>query len=160
MEELFRTFPTLLEKLEESDEFREAVIRGAWKKIAGSSLSDHTAALGLQGSTLEVAVRDNIWKRHLESLAGQMIFKLNSLLGTAAVTYIEFRIDEPAVAKAKHDDSQAAEAGYPGFERVAAEQRTEMLVSAAGQIKDPALRSLFLDAASNCLARKKFRTAQ
>lgn len=154
MEDLFRALPKLLKEFENTDEVREAVVFAAWRKIAGESLSEHTVAFRLFNKHLIIAVADKMWKRHLESLSGQMIFKLNSVLGQAIVTFIEFRIDEETVEaeRAKHrktliSDEQQRE--------IALEEVTPKLRRSADAIKDDNLRYQFLLAAGSCLARKK-----
>ncbi len=154
MEDLFRALPKLLKEFENTDEVREAVVFAAWRKIAGESLSEHTVAFRLFNKHLIIAVADRMWKRHLESLSGQMIFKLNSVLGQAIVTFIEFRIDEETVEaeRAKHrkvliSDEQQRE--------IALEEVTAKLRRSADAIKDDNLRYQFLLAAGSCLARKK-----
>ena len=94
----------LLKEFEDKEEVREAVVFAAWRKIAGESLSEHTVPFRLFNKHLIVAVADKMWKRHLETLSGQMIFKLNSVLGQAVVTFIEFRVDEETLEaeRAKH----------------------------------------------------------
>jgi len=94
MEALFRALPKLLKEFEDTEEVREAVVFAAWRRIAGESLSEHTVPFRLFNKHFIIAVADKMWKRHLETLSGQMIFKLNSALGQAIVTFIEFRVDE------------------------------------------------------------------
>ncbi len=155
MEDLFRTLPKLLKELDDSDEVREAVIFAAWRRVAGKSLCEHSAPYRLIEKHLIVAVKDNMWKRHLEKeLAGQMIFKLNSILGQPAVTYIEFRIDEATVLretkrtrKTNMSDEELAE--------IALEEVSPKLRHHADSIKDENLRYQFLLAAGSCLAKKK-----
>lgn len=154
MEDLFRALPKLLKEFENTDEVREAVVFAAWRKIAGESLSEHTVAFRLFNKHLIIAVADKMWKRHLESLSGQMIFKLNSVLGQAIVTFIEFRIDEETIEaeRAKHrktliSDEQQRE--------IALEEITPKMRRSADAIKDDNLRYQFLLAAGSCLARKK-----
>jgi len=154
MEDLFRALPKLLKEFEDTEEVREAVVFAAWRKIAGESLSEHTIPFRLYNKHLIIAVADRMWKRHLESLSGQMIFKLNSVLGQAIVTFIEFRIDEDTVEaeRAKHriklmSDEEQRE--------IALEEITPKMRRSADAIKDDNLRYQFLLAAGSCLARKK-----
>ena len=154
MEELFRALPKLLKEFEDTEEVREAVVFAAWRKIAGESLSEHTIPFRLFNKHLIIAVADRMWKRHLENLSGQMIFKLNSVLGQAIVTFIEFRIEEDIIAaeRAKHrktliSDEQQRE--------IALEEITPKLRRSADAIKDDNLRYQFLLAAGSCLARKE-----
>ena len=94
MDELFRALPKLLKEFDDNEELREAVTLAAWRKIAGEFMLKNAVPFRLFKKHLIVAVIDNMWKRHLEDLSGQMIFKINSVLGQAIVTFIEFRIDE------------------------------------------------------------------
>ena len=91
MEDLFRALPALLKEFDENETLREAVVFAAWRKIAGKSLAQHAVPFRLYQKHLIIAVANEMWKNHLESLSGQMIFKLNSLLRQAAVTFIEFQ---------------------------------------------------------------------
>lgn len=154
MNELSGALPALLKEFGGRAELREAVIFGAWRKIAGETLRDQTAPLRLDNKRLIVAVESEMWQRHLEALSGQMIFKLNSALSSAEVTFIEFVVDEKAVkeefsrrAGRRLSDEEAAEA--------AAAEITEKLKRSAEVIGNEELRERFLAAAGMCLARKR-----
>lgn len=153
MDELFRSLPALLREFEDNDQLREAVVFAAWRKIAGESLRQRTAPLRLFRKQLVVAVPDQTWKRHLEQLSGQMIFKINSALRSATVTFIEFRIDEEAVAADRGRGSEAESDAR--FESAARHEITAGMRRAAKAIADPELREKFLLAAGSCLARKR-----
>ena len=154
MNELFRALPALLKEFEDNQEVREAVTFAAWRKIAGETLRDRAVPHRLFKKHLVVAVMSDTWKKHLEHLSGQMIFKLNSLLGSAVVTYIEFRVDEQSVlndrAKHKNPIISNENIGEKGLGEV-----TPKLRHSADAIKDDHLRYQFLKAAGSCLARKK-----
>jgi len=154
MEDLFRALPKLLREFEDTEQVREAVAFAAWRRVAGASLSEHAVPFRLFNKHLIVAVADKMWKRHLESLSGQMIFKLNSILGQAVVTYIEFRIDEQTVQneRAKNRETQISDEEQI---EIALEEVTPKLRVSADAIKDDNLRYQFLLAAGSCLARKK-----
>ncbi len=154
MQDLFRSLPKLLKEFEDTPEVREAVVFAAWRNIAGESLSGHTIPFRLHNKHLIVHVADNTWKRHLETLSGQMVFKLNSVLGQAIVTYIEFRIDAEALRaeRAKNKKSLLTD---QQLEEIALDEVTPKLRHSADAIKDDNLRYQFLLAAGSCLARKK-----
>src|SRR5437868_10006102 len=97
MNELFRALPALLKEFDDNETVREAVAFAAWRKIAGESLRQHAVPFRLEQKRLTIAVKSETWRKHLEHLSGQMIFKINSVLGQAVVTFIEFRVDEKAV---------------------------------------------------------------
>ncbi len=146
--------PKILREFGENPELREAFIFSVWRKIAGESLSEHTVPVKLFGKHLVIAVADKMWKRHLELLSDQMIFKLNSALEQEAVTFVEFRIDENRLAlergqkrKDLLDDEK--------YRETILKQLTPKLRRSAESIKDDNLRLQFLLAAGGCLARKE-----
>lgn len=153
MQDLFRALPKLLKEFEDTEEVREAVTFAAWRRIAGESLSEHTVPFRLFNKHLIIAVADKMWKRHLESLSGQMIFKLNSILGQPVVTFIEFRIEAETLEaeRAKHHRQKLSDAE---LEEIALDEVTPKLRRSADAIADDNLRYQFLLAAGSCLARK------
>ncbi len=153
MNELFRALPALLKEFEDNEAVREAVVFAAWRKIAGEALRFSAVPFHLSGKRLTVAVSGETWRKHLEHLAGQMIFKINSKLGSAVVTFIEFRVDEAAVKaeRAKFQKSKTAEIS----EEAALNEVTPKMRHSADAIKDDNLRYQFLLAAGSCLVRKK-----
>ncbi len=154
MEDLFRALPKLLREFDDTEEIREAVAFAAWRRIAGASLCEHAVPLRLFKKHLTVAVAGDTWKKHLEHLSGQMIFKLNSMLGQAVVTFIEFRVDEETVLE-ERAKNKVATVSPEELEEIALEEVTPKLRGAADAIKDDNLRYQFLLAAGSCLARKK-----
>lgn len=154
MNDLFRTLPKLLKEFDDNEELRESVTLAAWRKIAGQSLLKHAVPFRLFNKHLIVAVRDNMWKRHLELLSGQMIFKINSVLGQAIVTFIEFRIDEETVVRETKNDRNSQFTDEELAE-IALDKVTPKLRHSADAIKDDNLRYQFLLAAGSCLARKE-----
>ena len=154
MNELFRALPALLKEFDENEAVREAVTFAAWRKIAGESLRQHAVPYRLEQKRLTVAVKSETWRKHLEHLSGQMIFKLNSALGQAIVTYIEFIVNEKAVEKENFKDGKPALSDEE-LEELALEEVTPKMRRSADAIKDDNLRYQFLLAAGSCLARKK-----
>lgn len=154
MEDLTRALPALIKEFDENETVREAVVMAVWRKIAGEVLRDHAVPFRLYQKHLIVAVTSEMWKRHLETLSGQMIFKLNSALGQAAVTFIEFRVDEKTVLdeRSKNNKQTISEAE---FEDLALDEVSQKLRRSADAIEDDNLRYNFLLAAGGCLSRKK-----
>lgn len=154
MNELFRALPALLRQMDDNESLRQAVVFAAWRRIAGEGLREHAVALRLYQKHLIVAVMSETWKKHLEHLSGQMIFKLNSTLEQPLVTFIEFRVDEETVKeeRAKYQKEMIDEEKQ---RQIALEQVTPKMRHAADAIKDENLRYQFLLAAGSCLARKK-----
>jgi hypothetical protein len=154
MNELFRALPALIKQFDDNENVREAVTFAAWRRIAGESLSPHAIPLRLHLKHLTIAVSSEMWKKHLQSLSGQMIFKINSVLGQAIVTFIEFRVDEKTIEteRAKHNKTTLSD---EELEEIALNEVTPKMRRAADAIKDDNLRYQFLLAAGSCLARKK-----
>ena len=150
MENLFGILPKLLNEFESSEEVREAVVFSTWKKTAGKSLCQHAIPLNLKDTRLTLAVKSEMWKSHLESLAGQIIFKINSALNKTFVTFIDFRVDEVQFEEPqKNDDEQEISS------QTALDEISEKLEASTKNINDEKLRKQFLLAAGNCLVRKK-----
>lgn len=154
MEDLFRALPALLKEFEENENLREAVAFAAWRRIAGESLLEHAVPFRLYKKHLIIAVAHETWKRHLERLSGEMIFKINSVLGSAVVTFIEFRVDEKTVLQERMKKRKETISDEEQTE-IALEEVSPKLRFSADNIKDDNLRYQFLLAAGSCLARKK-----
>lgn len=151
MEQVFKTIPAILKDDESAVVLREAIVIAAWKRAAGETVSTNAQAISVEEATLKVAVADEVWKIHLEALAGQMIFKVNSILRSPEITFIEFYVDEEAAKKGRRTPERSVPQKV--FEREAERCRSEIPAAATEAIKDAELRELFLEAAGNCLAR-------
>src|ERR671939_1539331 len=101
MDDLIRTLPKLLRAAGETEEVLEAAALVAWRRVAGEGLRAQAVPFRLYRKTLIVAVTDATWQKQLEAMSGQLLFRLNSLLGQAVATYIEFRLDPQTVAAAR-----------------------------------------------------------
>ncbi len=154
MQHIFRSLPEVLKDLDGSGSAREAIVFAAWRKISGESLGEHAVPFKLIKKKLFIAVSDNNWRRQIEDLSGQMIFKLNSVLGSSLVTFIEFRIDSKAVENARQQDDNAKTSDAEAH-KIAKKEVTSGLRQAAQAIADEKLRESFLFAAGSGLARKK-----
>ena len=152
MLDLFRTLPLLAAEIEDAAPLREALVFAAWQRTAGDGLVPHTTPVRLEGSKLVIAVSNLTWQRHMKDLASQMVFKLNALLGSSTVSFIEFEIDEKAVLSSRRIADRTDESEL----RRQAEQAItpELEIAAAEAIKDEVLRKVFLEAAGNCLVRR------
>lgn len=146
MDKLIKTLPAILAASPDSEEVAEAACVAAWKHAVGPGLSSHAVPVQFQARTLVVAVADRIWQKQLEQLRGQLLFRLNAILGQANVKTIEisiqpekFRQEEEREDVQTRRDNRAA---------VPIE-----LVSAAAGIEDAGLRRAFLGAAMSCMNR-------
>ncbi len=148
MQELFQTFRGILDGFDGPDEVRAAFVFAAWRKIAGEQLRQRTEPLAFRQKRLTLAVENAIWKRHLEDLSGDMLYRLNAALGQGVVNFIEFCVHEKAVLTAP--DRKTAEAA----DKTVTTKLSPALKDAALRIGDPELRKHFLEAAGAYLSRK------
>lgn len=149
MDRLIKTLPAILKASGASAEVVEAACIAAWRHAVGEGLSSHAAPLELQHQTLIVVVADNIWKAQLEQMRGQLLFRLNSVVGHELVKSIEFRLDEKALTRMRGQEAGKVAAGGPPIDdKVPVE-----LLSAAAGIADADLRRAFLGAATSCVRR-------
>lgn len=152
MDDLIRTLPKLLRAAGETEEVLEAAALAVWKRVAGEGLRTHAVPFRLYRKTLIVAVPDAAWQKQLEAMSGQLLFRLNSLLGQAVVTYIEFRID-PKTVRAERASIQVEETNRVEQEQRALESVAGEVSVAASAIHDEELRHRFLLAAGSCIER-------
>jgi hypothetical protein len=147
MERLIKTLPAILKASGATEEVAEAACIAAWKHAVGEGLSSHAVPVQLQNGTLVVAVADNIWKKQLEHMRGQLLFRLNSVLGQALVKSIALQVDPKRIELARAKPSATNKDKESNYE-VPAE-----LLTAAAAIEDVDLRRAFLGAATSCARR-------
>jgi hypothetical protein len=145
VDKLIKTLPKILAAANGSDEVAEAVCVSAWKYVVGEALNSHTEPVQLKDQTLVIAVQDNIWQKQLEQLRGQLLFRLNAVLGQKAVKSIEVSIQPQRFRSMDHNvaTKRSGEHAPVPIE----------LVSAAAEIQDAGLRRAFLGAATSCVTR-------
>lgn len=148
MDNLTRSLPKILQAAGDLPEVAEAACIAAWKHAAGDGLREHAVPLRLYRKTLIVGVADATWQKQLQSLSGQLLFRLNSILGQSLVTFIDFRVNPNAVANARGTQ-------YPNRTSRELDPATVPveLITAAAEIKDKDLRRAFLGAAMSCINR-------
>jgi hypothetical protein len=146
MDRIIKSLPAILKASSASDVVSEAACRAAWKHAVGEGLSEHAVPLQLQHRTLVVAVADNMWKKQLEHMRGQLLFRLNGVLGQELVKSLELRVapKELELTRGAPATNQRPDVDY----KIPVE-----LLSAAAAIDDADLRRAFLGAAASCVKR-------
>ena len=95
-----------------------------WHPAVGKSVAAHTRAIGLVAARLCVEVEDALWQRQLSTLKGQILKRLEGILGQSVVKDIEFRVSPrrrmPQIASQPRGNRDDAE-----------------------QIQDPVLRAIY-----------------
>ena len=152
MEDLFQALPKLLRAAGESEEVLEAASFAAWRRVAGEALRGCAVPFRLYNRRLIVSVPDTTWRKQLEQVSPQLVFRLNSMLGQAVVTYVEFRVDPQTVREERARLGRTAHEKPTGED--AALRRSAELGDAADAIHDEELRRRFLLAAGSCMNRR------
>src|SRR5688572_16703577 len=150
MDALIRALPKLLSAAGDNDEVAEAVARIAWARIAGEPLCHHAVPFRLYRSNFIIAVSDAIWQKQMSALSGQLLSRLNSMLGQGTITFIEFRIDPQTVDRERATKPAAA---AQSDESVLGSV-PEGVRAAANSIQDEGLRRRFLLAAGADIQRQ------
>lgn len=145
MNQLIKSLPNVLRVAGDSAEVAEAAAIAAWKHAAGEGLKDRAVPVKLEERTLIVSVADAIWQKQLHSMRGQLLFRVNSILGQPIVGAIEFVIDPKLFAPPVEQEKE---------EPIDNEVPLEIW-SAANAIKDKELRRSFLKTATRSLKRKR-----
>lgn len=145
MNQLIKSLPNVLRAAGDSAEVAEAAAIAAWKHAAGEGLKDRAVPVKLEERTLIVSVADAIWQKQLHSMRGQLLFRVNSILGQPIVGAIEFVIDPKLFAPPVEQEKE---------EPIDNEVPLEIW-SAANAIKDKELRRSFLKTATRSLKRKR-----
>jgi predicted nucleic acid-binding Zn ribbon protein len=146
MTSLLHLLPQMLRHAGESEEARQQAVFAGWAAAVGSQVRKVTAPVRLERKTLIVAVPDSTWRTQLKRMSGQVLFRLNSLLGAPAITSIEFVINEELVLST-HTPPQQITFNAP-------DQQAILLREEADRIPDPEMRATFLRAAGKCLDRR------
>lgn len=155
MDDLLRALPNLLRAAGEAEEVAEAAAMVAWRRAAGEALRGQAVPFRLHRKMLVVSVSDATWQKQLEAMSGQLLFRINSLLGQALVTYIEFRID-PETVRAERARMRQNATTHAVQEQNAL-RRSRPLNDAAAAIHDEDLRQRFLLAAGSYLEAQERR---
>ena len=102
----------------------EELARAAWPVAVGKRIAAHSAAVALNGSCLVVEVEDSVWQGHLITLRGQILKRMEEVLGSALVGGLLFR---PMLRR----------------RMPRREERSARPVDDADSIADPAMRRLY-----------------
>jgi len=153
MQDFFRSLPQVFKGFAGNEAANEAIVFAAWRRISGETLGNHAIPVLLDRKKLVIAVSSGTWKKQVEDLSGQMIFRLNSSLGTSLVSFIEFHVDANAVEK-ERQGTVASALSKAANNEMATKAVTKEIRLAAEAITDKNLRNQFLLAAGSSLARK------
>ncbi len=146
MNQLIKSLPGVLRAAGDSTEVAEAAAIAAWKHAAGDGLKEHAVPLKLENRTLTIAVADAIWQKQLHSMRGQLLFRVNTILGKPLVGTLDFVINQKIAKPPMEQHAQP--------EELLDNEVPLELWSAAGAIQDKELRRKFLKTALLLLRHK------
>ncbi len=141
MESIARLLPDIIKFTDGQPDVLSAACCAAWGLSVGEATLRASRALGLTERTLRVAVQDARWKRQLEALAPQIIFRLNSFLRQPLVTRIDIVVDKRLVTQTLPRGTAS-----PPPRPLPAD-----ILCSAEAIADAALRAQFLRLVAVCL---------
>jgi hypothetical protein len=147
MNELLNYIPLVLRQAGDSEEARQNVVLAAWTVLAGKEIRQISMALRVERKTLIIAVKNGLWQKQLRAMSGEILFRLNSLLGAPAITTLEFVVNPDMIGA--NPKSPTEDVNFVAPEKYAARLEEE-----AAAIQNKELRELFLRAASRCLDRR------
>ena len=113
------------------------IARAIWPAAVGKAIAAHTARVKLVRSTLVVEVEDAIWQRQLFPLSAQILGRLHTVMGSAAIQDIEFRVAVPRRQPMRAEARESTPVPQSAF------------ADEADAIQDPVLKKVFR------LSRKK-----
>lgn len=144
---LHALLPELLRKQPQKHLPLEEIVRAAWPHLAGRQVAARSQVFRLYRETLIVHVPDHTWQKQLRRLEGQLLARVNQLLGRRLVTGMDFRVDANLAAA----DSLTQPPPRKGPAREEAPRRDAELENSARAIADPELRALFLRASQKMI---------
>ncbi|MFN0084798.1 MAG: DciA family protein [Blastocatellia bacterium] len=147
MNSLLKMLPAMIRLSGDNEEVREQAVFAAWRLAAGDKIARICLPFQLQQKHLVITVLDATWKKQMQAVSGEYLFRINSMLGRPYVTFIEFRVNRKFVLANQPMDAQPIEFTHT-------QELEEELKSSAACIKDDALREQFLRAAAKCLERR------
>ena len=109
----------------------EQLAQAAWAHAVGKKIAGHTGNVSLVRERLIVEVEDAIWQRQLFTLRGQILARIEQVMGRNIVQQLEFRIAIPRRAPQREERTSADD---------------------ADAIKDPVLRNLYKAARKRAIA--------
>jgi hypothetical protein len=106
----------------------EELARAAWPSAVGKKIAAHANAVSLVRTCLIIEVEDALWQRQLNTLRGQILKRIQDLVGSALVADIAFRPMTPKRMPERAESSRQTPAHIPDD---------------ADRIADPILRSVY-----------------
>lgn len=144
VEEILDLLPNILRQTGYQETVCEKAVCAAWNRIVGEAVSVHAVPFRLYDERLIVLTSDATWRKQLEAMSPEILYKINRLLGADMVRFIEYRV-APYRIEAHHREHEVR------FHRL--DEIIRDLEPLVRDLADPDLRAAFLRAASKCIER-------
>lgn len=102
----------------------ESLARAAWPGAVGPRIANRSNVVALTGSRLVIQVEDSVWQSQLYAMRGQILTRVEQILGRNVVQSLEFKVAIPR-PKAQREQSLSSSSDE------------------ADRIASPALRSIY-----------------
>lgn len=102
----------------------DQLVKAGWPTAVGARIAAHAKAVWFEEKRLAVEVGDAVWQQQLTALKGQILARLEQVLGARMVDEIEFRL------RVRRREPQRADEARPAGDE-------------ADRIADPVLRTIY-----------------
>lgn len=151
MDAIIKLIPSIIKQANYSEELCESASFVAWRLVTGHSITQVTAPKKLIRKTLLIAVVDQTWKKELEKMSSQLLFQINTILGSPLIKGFDFYIAPTEVKPKKINKSKSLQKDIP---------LDPVVLEGARKITDPSLQERFLNVAGKYLEAQKERDKQ
>lgn len=108
----------------------DEIVRGIWPAAVGKAIARHTVRVKVVRATLVVEVEDAMWQKQLYPLSGQIVRRVQNLLGNTGIEHVEFRVAVMKRQMQREESVKPMPAGGPLYDE-------------ADQILDPVLKKVY-----------------
>jgi hypothetical protein len=115
----------------------DALIRGVWPVAVGRVIARHTCSLKKVRSTLVIEMEDATWHKQLRGLSGQIVNRLQGVMGNTEIDSVEFRVAPAAVRR----ELGRAQQLHP--EAIRSDGTAKVDADEAEGIQDPVLQKIY-----------------
>lgn len=103
MERFSNLVPTFVRSLPDDPDILETVIVSLWRPAVGEAIAEASRAQSFTKGRLVVGTKDKNWKAQLDSIAPELVAKMNRFLGKSMVRYIEIAAAPELFMESKED---------------------------------------------------------
>jgi len=131
---LSRLLEGVMGNLDLGAKLKEQLALGAWPRIVGRVVGAHTRAEAVRDGILIVATDTPAWAQELHMRRGELLGKLEAIVGSGVIADIHFRSGfRPRKVKSGADETRPVDVAL-------SEKQTREIARTSARIQDPQLR--------------------